>query len=146
MFPVTITLHDAAQLNAVMHALSPTTAAPKSASAASGPVTAKASAAPEKMAAVQNLAAASAETAHQASTAATTEAGNAAAAPSAPEAPAASPVSFDVLKKAFLSLSTKPEGRSKCEGVLKPLGLAKLSEAKEGQYAALLDAINKASV
>lgn len=83
------------------------------------------------------------------------EAGNAAGSatgisPSASTAssdkPAESPaVSFDELKKAFLALSTKPEGRAKCEAVLKPFGVAKLSEAKPEQYAAVLAAINKAS-
>jgi len=83
------------------------------------------------------------------------EAGNAASAAGSPAAaaspassstPAASPeVTFDMLKKAFLALSTKADGRAKCEGVLKPFGLAKLSEAKPEQYAAVLAEINKAS-
>jgi hypothetical protein len=82
------------------------------------------------------------------------EAGNAAAAAgpvaAAPTAssstPAASPeVTFEVLKKAFLSLSTKAGGRALCEGVLKPFALAKLSEAKPEQYAAVLAQIEKAA-
>jgi hypothetical protein len=82
------------------------------------------------------------------------EAGNAVAgaqagASSAPtastEKPSQSPeVSFEVLKKAFLALSQKANGRALCEGVLKPFALAKLSEAKPEQYAAVLTAINKA--
>jgi hypothetical protein len=56
-------------------------------------------------------------------------------------------VTFDELKKAFLALSAKADGRAKCEAVLasvdpKP---GRLSEAKPEQYAALLDAIKKAS-
>lgn len=72
------------------------------------------------------------------------------------EKPAASPASslpadpkeaFEVLKKAFLGLSTKPGGREKCEKVLasvepKP---AKLSAATPEQYPALMAAIQKAS-
>jgi hypothetical protein len=64
------------------------------------------------------------------------------------DTPAASPaVTFEALKKAFLALSTKADGRAKCEAVLasvdpKP---ARLSEAKPEQYAALLAAIEKAS-
>lgn len=54
-------------------------------------------------------------------------------------------VTFDELKKAFLTLSTKADGRAKCESVLKPFGLGKLSEAKPEQYAAVLAEIKKAS-
>jgi hypothetical protein len=53
-------------------------------------------------------------------------------------------VTFDVLKKAFLALSTKAAGREKCEAVLKPFGLAKLSAATPEQYAAVLAEIEKA--
>lgn len=63
----------------------------------------------------------------------------------APAASAPSPVDFDTLKKAFLALSTKAGGRALCEGVLKPHGLAKLSEAKPEQYAAVLSAIEQAA-
>jgi hypothetical protein len=87
----------------------------------------------------------------QGSTAATGEAGNAAAAAGqlpvqrlllrhARRIPA---VTFDEVKKAFLALS-KPKGRALCEGVLKPFGIAKLSDAKPEQYAALLAAIEQA--
>lgn len=75
----------------------------------------------------------------------TTQAAAAAQTASSTEASASPAVSFDQLKKAFLSLSTKEGGRAKCEGVLKPHGLGKLSEAKEEQYGALLAAIEKAS-
>lgn len=78
---------------------------------------------------------------------ATPAAGQPAAAQTASsEKPAgAAEVSFDTLKKAFLALSTKADGRAKCENVLKPFGLAKLSEAKPEQYAAVLAAIEEAS-
>lgn len=81
------------------------------------------------------------------------DAGNASTAgPAAAASPASSPkpeaapeVTFDVVKKAFLALSTKADGRSKCEAVLKPFKVAKLSEAKPEQYAAVLEAIEKAA-
>lgn len=112
-------------------------------------------AAPEKTAAASTPAAETAAAPSQASTAAG-EQGNAAAASSAPaasdapavsssEASASPEVSFEQLKKAFLGLSTKANGRALCEGVLKPFGLAKLSEAKPEQYAAVLAEIQKAS-
>lgn len=56
-----------------------------------------------------------------------------------------SAVTFDELKKAFLALSTKPGGREKCEAVLKPFGLVKLSNATVEQYPAVLAEIQKAS-
>lgn len=155
MFPMTITIHTAKELQLVAAALNAEVpVAGKPASAASGPGTAKDSAAPEKTAKDPSPAAASAAGASSPSTAATSE-GNAAAASSTPAAAgastasssggAASPeVSFEQVKKAFLALSTKPGGRALCEGVLKPFGLAKLSEAKAEQYAAVLTAINKA--
>jgi hypothetical protein len=126
MFPVTITLHDAAQLNAVVAALS-APAATKEAAKKSMPPTA-AALTPSPVA----------ESVAPPAPAVTTTPTPSAASPS--EA-----VTFDQLKKAFLSLSTKDGGRAKCEGVLKPFGLAKLSEAKDDQYAAVLAAIEKAS-
>jgi len=101
----------------------PTPAATVAASPAPSPRTAEVveAAAPAKTAAESAPAAPSAETAPQASTAATD-----------------TPVTFDELKRAFLSLSTKPGGRALCEGVLKPFGLAKLSEAKPEQYSAVM--------
>lgn len=56
-------------------------------------------------------------------------------------------ITFDVLKKAFLALSTKAGGREKCEAVLasvepKP---AKLSAATPDQYPALMTAIEEAA-
>ena len=132
MFPVTITLQNAAQLNAVMAALSTDRAekveAPAKKSAPAATTTAAAS---------------NPTPAAQPASAPTTDAPTTSS--SEPEKSAAPAVTFDALKKAFLGLSTKPDGRSKCEGVLKPHGLGKLSEAKEEQYAALLDAINKAA-
>ncbi len=64
-------------------------------------------------------------------------------APAPAPAPAAAPaepaaVDFDTLKRAFLALATKDGGRARCEAVLKPFGLAKLSEAKPEHYPALM--------
>lgn len=71
--------------------------------------------------------------------------GGTSAQPASTDKPSASPeVTFDVLKKAFLALSTKAAGREKCEAVLKPFGLAKLSAATPEQYAAVLTEIEKA--
>lgn len=71
--------------------------------------------------------------------------GGTSAQPASTGKPSASPeVTFDVLKKAFLALSTKAAGREKCEAVLKPFGLAKLSAATPEQYAAVLAEIEKA--
>ncbi len=157
MFPLTITLHDAVQLNAVMAALNPSFV-PKSAvaaKAASGPATAKESAAPSKTvdapARTAPSAASDAPVSIAADPNATASVNDAPATPTASEAAPtadtapAETVSFDTLKKAFLALSTKEAGRAKCESVLKPLGLGKLSEATEPQYAGLLEAIQKAS-
>jgi hypothetical protein len=89
----------------------------------------------------------------QASTAATGEQGNdtpagqpaAASTASSTKLDAAAAPTFDEVKKAFLALSTKPNGRALCEGVLKPFALAKLTEAKVEQYGALKAAIDKAA-
>jgi hypothetical protein len=154
MFPISITftINSADELAKLESVFTPGTTAPKSAAApaaASGKATVKESAAPSKTADESTPAVQTAAAQPQASTAAE---GNAAAAPSAQEATAASAASsaepevdFDTLKKAFLALSTKDGGRAKCEGVLKPHGLAKLSEAKPEQYGALLTAIHQAS-
>lgn len=134
MFPVTITIGNIADLQKVQSVLYPTTAV------------AEVKEAPAKKsapAATTTAAASSPSTAEKAAPVPTTvESTSSSAEPSTSAAPG---VSFDELKKAFLSLSTKTGGRTLCEGVLKPLGLGKLSEAKPEQYAALLDAINKAA-
>lgn len=52
---------------------------------------------------------------------------------------------FETVKKAFLALSVKDGGRARCEQVLKPFALGKLSEAKPEQYGQVLDAIKKAA-
>jgi hypothetical protein len=123
MFPVTITLHNAAQFSTVMAALGYTAELPAKTEAAAAP-------APKPPAIV-------APTAAPQAPAATSPESNAAS----PSEPAAVVVTFDALKNAFLALSTKAGGRALCEGVLKPLGLAKLSEAQEEQYGPLLAAI-----
>ena len=117
---------------------------------ASGQPTAPVSAAPVKTASVPAPIAQSAVAAAPVSTAATE--GNAHAAIPETASPSASPVlsgeqevSFEYLKKAFLALAVKPGGRALCEGVLKPVGAAKLSEVAEAQYHVVLAAIQKAS-
>ena len=135
MFPVTITISNIADLQKVQSVLFPITAVAEVKEApAKKPAPAPAAASNPTPAAAPASAPTSAEV------------GNASTGSSPkPEESAAPGVTFDVLKKAFLSLSTKEGGRAKCEGVLKPHGLAKLSEAKEDQYAAILAAIEKAS-
>jgi hypothetical protein len=121
---------------------------------ASGTGTARTGGARGQTGAVSGPAAGSAQGQQQGSTAATGEAGNAAGSAGQPAgATAASSgtpvesrsVSFDEVKKAFLALSTKPNGRALCEGVLKPFNLGKLSEAKADQYGAVLVEIQKAA-
>ena len=144
MFPMTITIHNPEDLSLVLQALGfrsagiakdaattkkPTPAATPAASPAPSPVTAGAGVAtdaPVKTADASNPTADSAAAEQPASTAATE--GDA--------------VDFETVKKAFLALSTTPGGREKCQGVIAPL--AKLSEAKPEQYAAILAKIKKA--
>lgn len=54
------------------------------------------------------------------------------------------PVTFDQVKKAFLALAQKPNGRALCEGINKTFGVAKLSDNKPENYAAVLAEIQKA--
>lgn len=139
-----------ADLSTVVGKLQPTEAANDTGKPAKPAAAAKATAG----ASASPTAAPSAQTA--AAPAAQGEAGNAAqaAGPSAAVSPASSSaqgasgeVTFEQVKKAFLALSTKADGRAKCEAVLatvdpKP---ARLSEAKPEQYPALLKAIEEAS-
>jgi hypothetical protein len=62
-----------------------------------------------------------------------------------PSESAAEAVDFETVKKAFLKMSTMEGGRARCESVLKPFGIAKLSEAKAEQYGEILVLIKKAS-
>lgn len=70
------------------------------------------------------------------------EAGNATPAGQAADASTASStkpegeaaVTFGALKKAFLALSTKADGRAKCEAVLKPFNLTKLSDSLPSEH------------
>jgi hypothetical protein len=55
---------------------------------------------------------------------------------------AADVVAFEDLKKAFLALSSK-KGRPGCEAVLKPFGVAKLSELAPEQYGEALELIKQ---
>lgn len=80
--------------------------------------------APAKTAADSSLSVESAEAEHQAST-------------------AANEPSFEELKKAFLALSITDGGRAKCEAVLKPFGVAKLSELKAEQYGKAMNEVKK---
>lgn len=95
--------------------------------------------------AAPSAAAAPAPAAGDAGNASTPAASPPASTASSSAASGSSEVSFDSLKKAFLGLSTKAGGRALCEGVLRPYGLAKLSEAKPEQYAAILKAIEEAA-
>lgn len=124
----------------------PTTGKSKPA-ATPAPAAATAPAGPSASTTAASSAPAAAAQAAQGDAGNATQGGQTAAASTASsEKPAAAvEVTFDVLKKAFLALSTKADGRAKCENVLKPFNLAKLSEAKPEQYAAVLAAIEEAS-
>jgi hypothetical protein len=130
------------------------TSAPLPAGAASKG-TAPAGAARGQTAGASSPTAQSAAAASQASTAATGDTGNATGTAGGQTAgatdvssstPAGSPApTFEEVKKAFIALSTKPNGRALCEGVLAPFKLTKLSEAKAEQYAAIKALIDKAA-
>lgn len=143
MFPVTITLHDAAQLNAVMHALgAPAVEVPKPAAApkaASGKATAKADAAPTKTADGPAPTAESAAAPAPASTAATTDPkpASAAAAPAPTTATAASP-SYEPVGKAITTYAAT-HGRDAALAKLAELGVKSGKELKPEQYAAALE-------
>jgi hypothetical protein len=151
-------------IGAANDAVAPGKSKPAAATAPAGPSASPPAApsAPPAAAAGADAGNASASTATQASAqpaaagsaASAGEAGNGAAASASPATGAASTasssepsgspaVSFDELKKAFLALSTKPGGREKCEAVLKPFGLPKLSAANADQYAAILAEIKR---
>ena len=53
-------------------------------------------------------------------------------------------VSFEEMKKAFLALSTKPDGRKKCQDTLAAFKVEKLSLAKEADFATITAALIKA--
>ena len=73
-------------------------------------------------------------------------------APAAPATPAAdapkneSPaaVTFDQVKEVFLKLGNSKDGRARCEAVLKPYGVVKLSLAKPADLPAIFEALTKA--
>lgn len=146
MFPITIsfTINNAGEL-AKLEALSnvATLAAPAVQEKPAAPKSEKQSSKPSPASPTTQPAAAPA--ASEGNAAATEAPSPTASTASSSEASASPAVSFDVLKKAFLALSTKEGGRAKCEAVLKPFGLTKLSEAKEDQYGALHAAIQTAS-
>lgn len=153
MFPVTITLHDASQLNAVLNALSGNpqpqentkgkpAAAPK---AASGQATATAGAAPTKTAAAPTPAAESAAAQPPASTAATegnaTPAVTSTASPSASSAPSSSSeaLSYEPVGKAITTFAAR-NGRDATVAKLSEFGVKSGKELKPEQYAAALEA------
>lgn len=149
---VNITAPSMRDLTAVVAKLQPTEAvndSGKPGAAAGSPAspTAAPSAQPAAAAAAKgeagNVAAASPSPAAAAASTASTSAPS----PSAATAGNGEGVTFDVLKKAFLALSSKANGRALCEGVLGTVEpkLGKLSEAKPEQYAGLMDAIKKAA-
>ena len=153
MFPITMTftVQDADQLaalGALFGGKQPSPAAVAQAVKETTAPKAQAAAAPAKSSTASPTtqpAAAQGASEGNVTPAATETASPTASSASSSEASASPAVDFDTLKKAFLSLSTKEGGRAKCEGVLKPHGLAKLSEAKPEQYPALLEAIKVAS-
>jgi biopolymer transport protein ExbD len=122
MFPITITLTNPAQLNAVMALLGGPTETPKVEAKVEAPKSqevAKPEAAPTPITA---------------------------AAPAAQEVKAensAPAVTFDQLKKAFLALANKQ--REVAVKILADNGCAKLTDAKPEQFVAINTAIEKAS-
>lgn len=128
MFPITITIHNQAQLNLVAAALNgqakepapkPAAAAPE---AAHGQATAKVQevAAPEKTASAPSPAAESAAAQPQASTAATSS--------------DSKPLTYEDVKPLILDL-TKAKGREVAAGALAKFGAAKGPELKPEQFA-----------
>lgn len=118
MFPVTITLHDAAQLSAVMAALQPTAAeapAPKSAKAPK-PAPTPPAPAPDPV-----------------------EAAPPAPAPASPSEPA---VDYPTLQKAVFALAGK--SREKAAEVAASFGVKTFKELPEAKWGAALAAVNAA--
>lgn len=150
MFPATITINTVEELQIVLAALHPTTAAPKSAAAsdASGKVTARQSAAPTKTDAEPTHAAASAADKSPASTAADTKKQKAESAPataqSAASAAAATtgsstPVTFEQARALVLKLA--PTHREAIKQLNTKHGIAKLGAllADENDFNSVTD-------
>lgn len=140
MFPITVTIHDAAQLNAIMAALGTTGLQP----AATAPVADKPKATKPK-----------AEPKPQVAEAAEGNDAAASSAPASPAAPAASStdseqpaadapaVTIADVNAAIIGLA-KAKGRDAAVAVLKDFGVAKAPELKADQYAAVVAAAKKA--
>lgn len=146
MFPITITLHDAAQLNAVMCALHPTIPAPvvapapevtakKSAKATPAPQPVEAPAPSSPTAEVAVAAAPAPSTAQPAPQPST--------APAADANSAGSTVTYQDAAGAITKLS-RTKGRDAAIAVLAKFGAAKLPDVKAEQYADVLAAANEA--
>jgi hypothetical protein len=141
MFPITVTVHDAAQLNAIMAALGtsslqPTAVAAPAPKAEKVEKAAKPKAEPKPEAAEGNAAAASSEPATTAAPAASSTASE------QPAADAPAPTIADV-NAAIIGLA-KGKGRDAAVAVLKEFGVAKAPELKPEQYAAVVAAAKKA--
>jgi hypothetical protein len=139
MFPITITIANTAQLNAVMAALATGDAVAQEVAAAPAP---KQKATPAKTAPPANTqptAEAVQEPApeNKPEPSATTQAADA---PAAAEAPA---VAFDAVRDAIMGLS-KAKGRDAAVAVLGTFGVAKAPELKAEQYADVVAAAKKA--
>lgn len=141
MFPITVTVHDAAQLNAIMAALGttglqPAATAPVATPAPKAERVAKPKAEPKPEATEGNAAAASSEPATTAAPAASSTASEQPAA----DAPA---ISIADVNAAIIGLA-KAKGRDAAVAVLKEFGVAKAPELKAEQYPAVVAAAKKA--
>jgi len=141
MFPITVTVHDAAQLNAIMAALGttglqPAATAPVATPAPKAERVAKPKAEPKPEAAEGNAAAASSEPATTAAPAASSTASEQPAA----DAPA---ITIADVNAAIIGLA-KAKGRDAAVAVLKEFGVAKAPELKPEQYPAVVAAAKKA--
>lgn len=139
MFPITVTVHDAAQLNAIMAALGTTglqPAATAPAPVADKPKATKPKVEPKPQVAEGNDAAASSAPASPAAPAASSTDSEQPAA----DAPA---VTIADVNAAIIGLA-KAKGRDAAVAVLKDFGVAKAPELKADQYAAVVAAAKKA--
>lgn len=143
MFPITLTIHNREQLDAVLSVMTPAETSSGSHITNTGQVvketTAKkpSSATPAR---TEPTASGAADDAQGKTGGASAQAAGSVAAE--PQVSTAA-TDFETLKKAFLALSTKPDGRTKCEAVLKPFNAAKLSALKPEQYDDAMAKINE---
>lgn len=140
MFPITVTVHDAAQLNAIMAALGTTGLQP----AATAPVADKPKATKPKAEPKPQVAeAAEGNDAAASSAPATTAAPAASSTDSEQPAADAPAVTIADVNAAIIGLA-KAKGRDAAVAVLKDFGVAKAPELKVDQYAAVVAAAKKA--